>query len=285
MIVLSQTTDKIQVILGGTVATNQAQCVACWRDITATPTYTAGRSVANTNNTTDVDLIASPAASTQRVIDYIGIYNNDTANITVTLKFDASGTDYILWRGTLATGEHLEYEDGKGWTVKTIGGLIKTLSSPSISTTVNQLNTTVITSDVINNNAVANTLQDVTGLSFPVVAGEVYWFKFSILYAAAATTTGSRWSISGPGSPTTLVYMSEYSLAATTTTRNANNIAYDLPAASNATSGAVAGNMAIIEGIILPASSGNVIARFASEISASAITAKAGSRVQWQRTL
>ena len=115
MIVLSQTTDKIQIVLSGAVATNEAQCVASWRDITATRTYTAGRSVANTNGSTDVDLIASPATSTQRVIDFISVYNNDSASVTVTVKYDANGTDYILWKGALAAGARLEYEDGKGW--------------------------------------------------------------------------------------------------------------------------------------------------------------------------
>ena len=117
MIVLSQTTDKIQVVLAGAVTTNQCQCVACWRDITTAGAYTAGRSLANTNSTTDVDLIAAPAASTQRIIDYLSVYNNDTASVTVTVKYDASGTDYILWKGTLTTGQRLEYENGKGWTV------------------------------------------------------------------------------------------------------------------------------------------------------------------------
>lgn len=130
MIVLSQTTDKIQIVLAGTVATNQAQCVACWRDITSTPTYVAGRSVANTNNTTDVDLIAAPASSTQRVIDFLSVFNNDTASITVTIKFDANGTDYIVWKGTLATGERLEYENGKGWTINNISGGVVSVGNP-----------------------------------------------------------------------------------------------------------------------------------------------------------
>ena len=285
MLVLSQTTDKIQVVLASVVTTNQAQCIASWRDITATPTYTGGRSLANTNSTTDVDLVTGPSASTQRIIDYLSVYNNDTANITVTIKYDASGTEYIAIKVPLATGEQLEYENGKGWTVKTAGGLIKTLQSQSISTVVNDLNITILDTDVINNNAVANTIADVTGLSFPVITGELYWFRFDIVYDSAATTTGSRWSINGPGSPTRLCYTSEYSLAATTSTRNANNISYDLPAASNANSSQTAGNQAVITGIIQPSSDGNVIARFASEVSASAITAKAGSRVQWQRTL
>jgi hypothetical protein len=115
MLILSQTTDKIQVVLGGTVVTNQAQCVASWRDITATPTYVAGRSVANTNNTTDVDLVASPATSTQRVIDFISIYNNDTAAITVTVKYDANGTDYVLANEIIEPGQTLYYTDSTAW--------------------------------------------------------------------------------------------------------------------------------------------------------------------------
>jgi hypothetical protein len=283
MIVLTST-DKIEIVLAGAVATNQLQCVAAWRDITSTPTYVAGRSVVNTNSTTSVDFVAAPAASTQRVIDFMSVFNRDTANADVTIRMDVSATEYILWKGVIATGERMEYENGKGFTVLTAGGLIKTLQSQSIITVPNTLNVVTLASDVINNNATANTIQDVTGLSFPVTAGEVYWFDFDIVYDAAATTTGSRWSITGP-TATRLSYTSEYGLAATTTTRNANNISYDLPAGSNATSPATTGNNARISGVIQPSANGNVTARFASEVSASAITAKAGSRVLWQRTL
>jgi hypothetical protein len=148
---------------------------------------------------------------------------------------------------------------------------------------VNTLNTVTLSGDV--SNTALNVLADVTGLSFPVTANEMYWFQFQIAYTAAATATGSRWSINGPGSPTLLCYMSEYSLAATTTTRNANLLTYDLPAASNATSSSTGSNQAVIEGVIQPSSNGDVIARFAAEAASSAITAKAGSRVIWQRTL
>lgn len=137
-----------------------------------------------------------------------------------------------------------------------------------------------ITADVTNNNATANTLQDVTGLSFPVTSGQRYWFRFQIRYTAAATTTGSRWSINGPA-VTELMYDSEYSLTATTKTSNFLLTSYNLPAASNATSASTGANRAIIEGYILPSANGNVIARFASEVANSAIVAKRGSMVQW----
>jgi hypothetical protein len=47
------------------------------------------------------------------------------------------------------------------------------------------------------------------------------------------------------------------------------------------TGNALAGNVAILEGFIQPSASGIVNARFLSEVAASAITAKAGSKVEW----
>jgi hypothetical protein len=141
-----------------------------------------------------------------------------------------------------------------------------------------------LTADVINSNATANTIANVTGLSFAVTAGKTYVFRLYILYTAAASTTGSRWSISGPASPTFLVYTSRYTLTVTTQTLNAMLTAYDLPTASNASSNVSNGgaNIAIIEGMIRPSASGTVIARFASEVSNSAITAKVGSLLEWK---
>jgi hypothetical protein len=142
------------------------------------------------------------------------------------------------------------------------------------------VNIVTLGSDVINNSGTANTIANVTGLSFAVTAGVTYNFSALIIYTSAATTTGSRWSISGPASPTLLSYSSSYSLTAITNTIiNAN--AYDLPAASNATSSFTTGNICKIEGIIKPSASGTVTVRFASEIANSAITAKAGSTLTW----
>jgi hypothetical protein len=140
----------------------------------------------------------------------------------------------------------------------------------------------VLASDVTNNNASANTIADVTGLSFSVTSGKMYYFDFHVVYTAAATTTGSRWAISGP-TTTYLNYRSEYSLTTTTSTRNAMLQAYDSPAASNATSAATGNNWARVTGVIQPSANGTLVARFASEVSSSAIVAKAGSFVLYQQ--
>lgn len=281
MIVLTETTDNLQVVLGGSVTTNQLLCMSSWRDITTTA-YTPGRTVTNTNDTTDVNIVTAPGSSTQRVIDYLSIYNADTVSATVTVKFDANGTEYTIWSGTLATGERLEYVDGAGFVVMAVNGIPKSQSTLA-AYVANNLNVVVLSSDVTNNNGVANTIADVTGLSFSVVSGQTFWFEFVIPYTSAATTTGSRWSVNGPGSPTLLNYRSEYTLTATTTTVNSAT-AYDIPAASNATS-LTAGNVATIWGIITPSSNGTLIARFASEVSSSAVVAKAGATLRWMRVL
>jgi len=137
----------------------------------------------------------------------------------------------------------------------------------------------VLGSDVTNNNATANTIADVTGLSFSVTAGTTYRFEATINYTSAATTTGSRWSINGPASPTILSYTSNYTLTATSQTVNYSST-YDSPSASNATS-LTTGNIAIIKGIIKPSANGTVTVRFASEVANSAIIAKAGSTLEW----
>ncbi len=130
-----------------------------------------------------------------------------------------------------------------------------------------------LASPVTNNNAVANTIADVTGLSFAVTSGLRYKFRFYIQYTSAATTTGSRWTINGP-TTTELTYGSVYTLTATSQTTNFA-VAYDIPAASNASS-LTAGNVAVIEGIVKPSSNGTLTARFASEVAGSAIVALAG---------
>lgn len=140
----------------------------------------------------------------------------------------------------------------------------------------------VLDEDVTNADATPNTIADVTGLSFPVESGNLYQFRFFIVYTANATTTGSRWSINGPAA-TSLAYRSEYGLTTTSRTVNDGLAAYNLPAASNATSPATAGNVAVIEGVIQPSADGAVVARFASEVGSAAIVAKAGSFVQHRR--
>lgn len=142
----------------------------------------------------------------------------------------------------------------------------------------NNRNMITLTTDVINNNAIANTLVDVTGLSFDVVTGIVYRFHAMIPYTSAASNNGSRWTINGP-SATILHYSSRYTASATSETVNFAG-AINIPATCNNNS-ILSGNLAIIEGIIKPSANGTVQIRFASETANIAITAKAGATLEY----
>jgi len=140
--------------------------------------------------------------------------------------------------------------------------------------------TKILQTAVVNADATLNTLANIDQLAFAVMAGRIYEFEYLFYYTAAATSTGSRWTINGPATPTALGYESEYTLTATTNTVN-NAVAYQIPAASNATS--LAGvNTAVIRGYIIPSANGVVTPQFASEIANSAITCLKGSRLTYR---
>lgn len=170
-----------------------------------------------------------------------------------------------------------------GWMPKGDNNILHFYRSDGTQAIPTGVNSTItfLGADVTNNNASANTIASVTGLSFNVTSGVTYRFKFFIVYTSAATTTGSRWSITGP-TTTFLNYNSNYTLTATSQTLNSGVSAYDTPSASSASSLA-SGSIAIIEGVIKPSANGTVTARFASEVSGSAVVAKANqSYVEFQ---
>jgi len=121
MIVLKNTTDTIGVVLGGAITTSQLSCFASYRDITTT-TYKAGNSSTETNDTTSVTLVSAPATSTQRVVDYLSVFNSDTVTTTITVFYSDNGTEYELFKVSLATGKKLEYVDGYGFKTDVVSG-------------------------------------------------------------------------------------------------------------------------------------------------------------------
>jgi hypothetical protein len=280
MLILANATDRILVALGGAPVA-QLPVVASFRDITASQ-YVAGRNALNTNGVTAVQAVPAPASDAQRVVDFINIRNPNVANVTVIVSLDLNGTAYVLRQVILAQGETLEYQEGSGWSVYTTAGAMKNSLNQGTNAVASGDSVVVLSADIVNNNATANQIADITGLAFPVVAGSRFYFEFIIRWSSAATTTGARFSINGP-TFNELTYQSRYSLTTGSETNNQGLGAYDLPAAANASSAATGGNLASITGIILPNADGNVIARFASEIAASAITARAGSFVRYRQ--
>lgn len=281
MLLLASTADLLRIVTSAAVTVDVH---ASWVDLNGS-TVTPGRTNTAISTATTTTVVASPGSSTYRTVKSLTVRNRHaTTAQDVTINHTDGTTSVELIKVTLSAGECLHYHEAAGFWISDTFGRVKTnINNNGSGAAVNALNLVVLDSDVTNNNAVANTIADVTGLSFSVTAGETYHFEFFIPYTSAATTTGSRWAVSGPGSPTMLNYTSQYTLTATTLTSNYAT-AYDIPAASNASS-LTAGNIAWLAGIIKPSANGTVIARFASEIANSAITAKAGALLKWYRTL
>jgi hypothetical protein len=286
MIILSSTTDRLQVVLGATVITSQLTCTSSWRDITKS-SYLPGRTLVTTNNVTDVNVVDPPAANTQRVIDYISVYNADSTNADIIIKYDANGTECILFRGNLASNSQAIYTDKLGFVLfSRVGGIKQTTTTQTFtySGMTASIMCSVLPYSISNMSLTANTLVGLTGLEFYMNAGSMYWFRFVIGYTANATTTGSRFTLLAPGIvPTNLSYTLRETLTSTSDT-TAYVGAYDTPSASNASS-LTGGNLAIMEGLIRNNINGPLQARFASEVvgPTASITVKAGSFVHWQK--
>lgn len=125
--------------------------------------------------------------------------------------------------------------------------------------------------------ATAITYSDVTGLAASVAAGTAYQFIATLVWRSAAITTGARFSINGPASPTVLAYTARWTGATDTTESVYASNAYDGGTASTGVAVAAADRLAVIEGIIVPSVAGTLIPRVASEVAASGITVRRGS--------
>ena len=278
MIILNDATN-LTIELDTTVTANQLPFYCSYRDCAVgelTPSFTSG----DTNDTSVINLAPAAASGKTRIIDFFNVFNLDTTAKTVIIKV---GTRR-LFSVVLSSSETLQYTDSQGFQVLTTAGSVKQSINQGSNAADSGFQISVLQSNVTNNNATANTMQDVTGLNFPVLNGKLYEFEFNIEYTAAATTTGSRWGVSASaGAATNLSLVSEYSLTTTTTTRNALIQAFDSPAASNATSATTGNNWANIKGVIRATADATLTARFASEVASSAIVAKAGSTVKWRQ--
>jgi len=111
---LTTVNDKLQIVLGGSVTTNQLQCMTSYKVFTATTTVD-GKLAVNTNNTTDVDLAGAPSSGETYDIQNINIFNRDTVAQTVTVKLDVSGTETILFIGVIGVNDVVSWSGEGGW--------------------------------------------------------------------------------------------------------------------------------------------------------------------------
>lgn len=110
----------------------------------------------------------------------------------------------------------------------------------------------------------------VTGLSLTLTAGTAYYFEFSLLVSAAATTTGHTVSVTGPASPTYLRYSWTIPVTGTTVSMGGSSI-YDHAVAVPATSASQTATAPVetrISGMIVPSADGTFACRVKPEVAA-----------------
>ena len=104
MLVLDTTSKTITAVLSAPPSANQPNYVVAWADNNGT-TFTEGASDGTTNSTTTVTMVASPAASTRRVIKSIYIQNTDTAQVTVTVGYYNGTNTRVIAKVILNVGD------------------------------------------------------------------------------------------------------------------------------------------------------------------------------------
>lgn len=262
-----------------------------------TNTYLTSVGTGTTNELTywsGTNAIGSLSTGTYPSLTELAYLKGVTSSVQTQLngKATASGTtNYVSkFTGTSTLGNSQIIDNGSRVLIGTttdntvdllqVNGTIQATNIPTIVT---------LSGDTAANNN--NTYADITpsggggqSLSFPVVSGNKYYFKFVIRSTNSAAAGGLKLSINS--SVTTSVLSFTATTAGATKSGTAVTFAQlafdDTPNVTN--TGTLSGTLATIEGVITPTSSGTVIGRFAklgATVTVNPII-KAGSYVEYK---
>lgn len=256
MLILINTTDKLQLVTSAAIA---LAVHASFMDHTLSgDNFEAGKQNTAISTATTTDILAAPSSGVTRNAKSLFVRNDGASDNEVTVRYNANGTTFDLFKTTLASGDVLQYLDGVGFFVTSVSGKMDALL--------------VTTADVNND---TTSWADITGLSIPVLAGKTYAFSAAILYQTNATTTGARFGVNGPATPTYLRLagigtVTVSASAAAVSTQTASVSAYDTSAIGAQTTGpGTVDSLAVIEGTIVPSADGTFAMRSQSEVAVS----------------
>ena len=124
MIPLDTTTRKLQAFLSGAISTTNPTVTVSFYDVpqgtkSENSDYRRAPQFTVLNGGTETDVCAAPAQGVVRHIEYINIYNADTASVTVTVCIDDNTTNRIQVVMTLATTESAVWTHESGWNIVT----------------------------------------------------------------------------------------------------------------------------------------------------------------------
>ena len=210
-----------------------------------------------------------------------------------------ASNDYLYYDGGTSLWKSRQLALGSITDVTTIGYNLGTLPNPSAisylrinadnsvsALTLAQLksdlglNRVVLTSDV-STSAISTALVDVTGLSFPIVAGNTYKFTAYLIHTVSVANVGLRWAINADVAVSNITYrtLQNGGVVSTFYIHHANT----LNSASTNTGATQSNHISTIEGILVANNNGNAIVRFSKALANSGtLTTKANSFIEYQ---
>lgn len=192
----------LQAVLAGAVSANQPEATTSYFDMPPKDTASIDGQHGTTyqvalNSNTDVTIVSPPGAQPTgttgqanyvRMIDYVGIYNKDTASVNIIVKIDDAGTEKILIRATLLTLESLYYEHGRGWYAVDANGNTKESAT--------SINSSAVLGTTTNDNAGAGRLGELIS-STVLVAGAVSLTNGVNADVTSISLTAGDWDVWG----------------------------------------------------------------------------------------
>jgi hypothetical protein len=121
---LTSTTDSIDVVLGATATTNQLHLISSYNNSTAS-SVTPAKTVTVTNDTTPVNLVPAPSSGDSRQLRYASIFNADTVSATVTVRNNFNGTTRNVISTLLHVNDFMQYTHRTGWKVFNMDGQLR----------------------------------------------------------------------------------------------------------------------------------------------------------------
>lgn len=190
---------------------------------------------------------------------------------TFIYDFSQSTLDVILAGLTLADGTVVTNTDT---IIEAFGKLQRQLNNISAYSFL------PTTADLTNSSNV--TLTNISQMSIPVIAGKKYVIEANILYSSPITTTGIGLAITNTGGA-----LGTLGLTTTVVTNAANPTqepinTFNTPVVTPSVRTANIPQLAIIEGIFICTTSGNIIPQFRSEVNGSTVTLLAGSILEYK---
>lgn len=114
MILLNSTSDKLRLV---TAQAGDVRVHAAFADL-ASGAVTVGRLNTSISTATTTDIVASPAASTSRAVQFVNIWNDSATDANkVTIQHTDGTTTVDLYAVSLPAQSGIAYVEGEGWTV------------------------------------------------------------------------------------------------------------------------------------------------------------------------